>query len=58
MQTLKLVILLGCLTVFSFGHKPAEKVEKTKWMTLKEASDSLKKEKRPILVDLYTNWCG
>ena len=23
-----------------------------------EASDSLKKEKRPILVDLYTDWCG
>jgi len=58
MQTLKLVILLGSLTVFSFGHKPAEKAEKTKWMTLKEASDSLKKEKRPILVDLYTDWCG
>ncbi len=58
MQTLKLVILLGSLTVFSFGHKPTEKTEKTKWMTLKEASDSLKKEKRPILVDLYTDWCG
>ncbi len=58
MQTLKLVILLSCLTVFSFGHKPTETTEKTKWMTLKEASDSLKKEKRPILVDLYTDWCG
>jgi thioredoxin-related protein len=58
MQTLKLVILLGCLTVFTFGHKPIETVEKTKWMTLREASDSLKKEKRPILVDLYTDWCG
>ena len=58
MQTLKLVILLGCLTVFTFGHKPTETVEKTKWMTLREASDSLKKEKRPILVDLYTDWCG
>lgn len=58
MQTLKLVILLGSLSVFSFGHKPMVKTEKTKWITLKEASDSLKKEKRPILVDLYTDWCG
>jgi thioredoxin-related protein len=58
MQTLKLVILLGCISVFSFGHKPTEKTEKTKWMTLKEAIESMKNEKRPILVDLYTDWCG
>jgi thioredoxin-related protein len=27
-------------------------------MTLDEAAASLKKEKRPVLMDLYTDWCG
>jgi thioredoxin-related protein len=32
--------------------------EKLQWMTLSEAATKLKVEKKPILIDLYTNWCG
>lgn len=37
--------------------KPAEPV-KVNWMTLDEALEKSKTEKRKILVDVYTDWCG
>ena len=70
MQTLKLSVLFCWLVVFSCAEKPEPALtgaktnidkntgEKLKWMTLDEAAASLKKEKRPVLIDLYTDWCG
>lgn len=70
MQTLKLSVLFCWLVVFSCAEKPAlpaEKMklkaeaaaaEKLKWITLDDAATGLKKEKRPVLIDLYTTWCG
>jgi thioredoxin-related protein len=28
------------------------------WMTVEQAADKLQQEKRPVLIDLYTTWCG
>ena len=28
------------------------------WLTLDEAAQKLQQEKKPILIDLYTTWCG
>jgi thioredoxin-related protein len=28
------------------------------WMTLDQAAAKLQQEKRPVLIDLYTTWCG
>src|SRR5580658_1727729 len=28
------------------------------WMTVEQAADKLLQEKRPVLIDLYTSWCG
>lgn len=40
----------------SFQHyTPKAKLE---WLTLQEAEQKLKQEPKPILVDLYTDWCG
>lgn len=36
----------------------ANNYEKLKWLTLEEAGQKLQSEKKPILIDLYTNWCG
>src|SRR6188474_307275 len=68
MQTLKLSVLFCWLAVFSCAEKPAlnaEKknwkktnAEKLKWMTLDDAAAGLQKERRPVLIDLYTDWCG
>ena len=58
MQTLKLGVLFGWIAVFSCAQKPAAITDKVKWTTLDEVVSSMQKEKRPILIDLYTEWCG
>ncbi|HVU54552.1 MAG TPA: DUF255 domain-containing protein [Puia sp.] len=32
--------------------------EELSWMSIDEAAGKLQKEQRPILIDLYTTWCG
>lgn len=58
MQTLKLAFLFGWVAIFSCAQKPVEKPEKMKWLSLQQVADSLQKAKRPVLIDLYTDWCG
>jgi uncharacterized protein YyaL (SSP411 family) len=58
MQKVSLVLLCGWLLIFSCAQKPAPEGAKLKWMTLQEAAAALAKEKRPLLIDLYTDWCG
>ncbi|GAC1428402.1 MAG: hypothetical protein NVSMB7_05250 [Chitinophagaceae bacterium] len=58
MQKLMLAFLTAFMLSFSFAGKPAPEAEKLKWMTLKEAQQAMLTEKRPVLVDLYTDWCG
>lgn len=58
MQALKLSVLFGWVIIFSCAQKPAEPAEKMKWLTLQQVEDSLQKNKKPVLIDLYTDWCG
>jgi len=59
MQKFMLVFISALLVLgLSSAEKPAPGAEKLKWMTLKEAQEAMLKEKRPILIDLYTDWCG
>lgn len=58
MQTLKRTLLLGATLVFFIGMRSPVETNKTQWFTLEQAAQNLKKEKRPILIDLYTDWCG
>ncbi|MBY0477585.1 MAG: DUF255 domain-containing protein [Chitinophagaceae bacterium] len=32
--------------------------EKLQWLSLEEAEQKIKQEPRPLLIDLYTDWCG
>jgi thioredoxin-related protein len=57
MQSLKLMVLFGWISVFACAQKPAP-VSKVEWMTLEQVAASMQKERRPILIDLYTDWCG
>lgn len=38
--------------------KTVTKSEKINWITLEEAVEQNKKQKKKILIDLYTDWCG
>ncbi|WP_207513296.1 thioredoxin family protein [Longitalea luteola] len=72
MQTLKISVLFCWIVVFSCAEKPAIKADKgnwitagkeeadkkLQWMTLEDVAAGLQKEKRPVLIDLYTDWCG
>ena len=45
------------------GRKSTSYVSRTAttsidWMTVEDAAGKLQKEKRPVLIDLYTTWCG
>lgn len=41
-----------------FAVKKQEKKEEIKWMTLTEAETKSNLQKKDILIDLYTDWCG
>ena len=66
-------ILLGALTAFAVSFIHPDKLEKDhyfnvgtstarkeqiNWLTLSEAEQSLKEKEKPVLIDLYTDWCG
>lgn len=48
-----LFVLFG-LVLISFN--PAK--EKVKWITFSELKEAYAKDPKPILIDLYTDWCG
>ncbi|MFT3936085.1 MAG: thioredoxin family protein [Chitinophagaceae bacterium] len=58
MQKLIFVFISALVLLVSSANKPVPPAEKLKWMTLKEAQEAMKQQKRPILIDLYTDWCG
>lgn len=40
------------------GGVTTRSAEGVTWMSIEEAAGKLEKEKRPVLIDLYTTWCG
>ncbi len=39
-------------------HEPGVPGGKVNWMTFNEVEKAMKKEKRKVFVDVYTEWCG
>jgi thioredoxin-related protein len=58
MQTLKCLVLFVLVFMASCAPKPAVKGESLQWMTLQEVTTGLQQHKKPVLIDLYTDWCG
>jgi len=58
MQKLILIGITAWVMFFSCSSKPVSDTPKLQWMSLKEVELAMQKEKRPILIDLYTDWCG
>lgn len=56
MHTLKTFFLFAVIVLSaSFTTKPKEKIN---WITVAELNEQYAKQPRPILIDLYTDWCG
>jgi thioredoxin-related protein len=49
--------LVLCFFTFSFAKvKPTEK-EKIEWLTIEQVNAKMKAEPKPVIIDLYTDWC-
>ncbi len=49
-------VLILTVTVIASFIRPAK--EKINWLSLQQVQEAYKKQPRPILVDVYTDWCG
>ncbi|MGN6248040.1 MAG: thioredoxin family protein [Ginsengibacter sp.] len=48
---------VACFFVFSFAKvKPTEK-EKINWLSMDQLNAKMKAEPKPVLIDIYTDWC-
>ena len=58
----KLLILLIFFPIFSFVKaqvtNPNPENGLVKWMSFKESQEANKKQSRPFIIDIYTDWCG
>lgn len=55
MRTLLLTLLFVPLTLLAQDPHAGQKI---KWKTLEEAQAAAKKDGKPLMVDVYTQWCG
>lgn len=55
MKTLKVVFILVTLSIHGLAQSEDGLV---KWLTIKEAQELNKKQPKPFLIDVYTDWCG
>ncbi|MDQ2718451.1 MAG: DUF255 domain-containing protein [Bacteroidota bacterium] len=57
MEKRAIIILIGCWFFFSFAKAiPVEK-QKINWLSIEEVTVKLKTKSKPVLIDLFTNWC-
>lgn len=57
MQKVKYLFILVSISFLLFSFKPPKK-EKVKWLNLSELSIAYSNNPKPIIIDVYTNWCG
>lgn len=55
MRALQITTLFFFFNLFSFSQSEEGLV---KWLTIKEAQELNKKQPKPFLIDVYTDWCG
>lgn len=47
------------LLIFLFmGLSQVSKAQEVNWISLSELEEAVKKDPKPIIVDMYTTWCG
>jgi len=49
-------LLLHLLSIFCFFNVEAQ--ENIKWITFNQLEKLQQMQKKPVLIDVYTDWCG
>lgn len=57
MKKVKFFLILSLMGFISTSLKISEN-EKVHWMSMEEMQQAYKKKPKPIIVDVYTSWCG
>ena len=55
-KVLRLLLVLSLPLLLSSFHTPEK--EKLKWLSLTELQSAFAKQPKPIIIDVYTDWCG
>ena len=55
-KVLKLTVIL--FSFFLLGSSGPAKNGKVVWLTLDELKTAYAKKPRPVIIDVYTSWCG
>ena len=58
MERGKSILFFTLLTVILSGWSVPTGRESISWITIEAAEGKLQQEQKPILIDLYTTWCG
>jgi uncharacterized protein YyaL (SSP411 family) len=58
MQKVTRLLFALIIALLFGGFRFPDAKEKLSWISLSEAEERLKQQKRPVLIDLYTDWCG
>ncbi len=57
-----IVFILSALTLSAYSQTPSQQTDKKdnkiNWMSFDQAMKQYSIEKKPIMVDMYTSWCG
>lgn len=51
------IILAACLIILTSAKVNPTHRDKLEWMEMNQLSTQLETESKPVLIDLYTNWC-
>jgi len=57
MQKVKYFSVLLLLPAILFASDPPKK-SKVNWLSISELTAAYEKQPKPIIIDVYTNWCG
>jgi thioredoxin-related protein len=49
--------LIICCSIFSFTKNVEAQKKKIDWLNINEVNAKLQESPRPVLIDLYTDWC-
>ncbi len=56
MKKITIILLVAVVTVFLSAFR-FKKTTKTQWQNVEQISQQYQIEKKPIIIDLYTDWC-